>query len=82
MTLNRYSTFPAGPVPRNTSPAVIPLAPILEGNPLAPSASGVRDMLFAFRSGGLQFILSFEGPGAPRRRSLAKASVCVALPIF
>ena len=26
-------------------------------NPLAPSASGVRDLLFAFRSGGLQFTL-------------------------
>src|SRR5712664_3375959 len=43
-----------------TSPIVIP-------NPLAPSASGVRDLLFAFRSGGLQFTLSLEGPGARRQ---------------
>ena len=28
-------------------------------------------LLFAFRSGGLQFTLSLEGPGAPRRSATA-----------
>jgi hypothetical protein len=57
--------------------AVILLAPIVEGNPLAPSASGVS--LPAFGRG---ICFSRSAAAGFSLARLVKASVCAAFPIF